>query len=86
MVELYLHSSIYLYGIVLNSLRARVPFEAEARFSLLQNVETRPPIQRVEGRFPLTVKRRGREAFHSPPSSAEVKNGGAISPILDTSS
>jgi hypothetical protein len=28
------------------------------------------------------VKRPGREADHSPPSSAEVKNGGAISPLL----
>jgi hypothetical protein len=32
------------------------------------------------------VKRLGHEADHSPPSSAEVKNGGAISPISHTSS
>jgi hypothetical protein len=34
---------------------------------------TQPPIQWVPG-----VKLQGREADHSPPSSAEVKNGGAI--------
>jgi hypothetical protein len=27
------------------------------------------------------VKRRGREADHSHPSSAEVKNGGAVTPL-----
>jgi hypothetical protein len=32
------------------------------------------------------VKRPGSEADHSPPSSAEVKNGGAISPFPHTSS
>jgi hypothetical protein len=33
-----------------------------------------PPIQRVSGVPSLGVKRPGREADHSPPSSAEVKN------------
>jgi hypothetical protein len=32
------------------------------------------------GSFPV-VKRPGREAGHSPPSSAEVKNGGVIPPL-----
>jgi hypothetical protein len=32
------------------------------------------------------VKRPGREADHSPPSSAEVKNGGAVPPLPYTSS
>jgi len=32
-----------------------------------------PPIQWVPGSLPLRVKRPGREADHSPPSSAEVK-------------
>jgi hypothetical protein len=32
-------------------------------------------------RFPPGVKRPGREADHLPPSSAEVKNGGAIPPL-----
>jgi hypothetical protein len=31
-------------------------------------------------------KATGREADHSPPSSAEVKKGGAITPLLHTSS
>jgi hypothetical protein len=36
-----------------------------------------PPIQWV---LSPAVKRQGREADHSPPSSAKVKNGGAITP------
>jgi hypothetical protein len=35
---------------------------------------TQPPIQWVPGSLSLTVKRPGREADHSLPSSAEVKN------------
>jgi len=35
---------------------------------------TQPPIQWVRGALFLGVKRPGREADHSPPSSAEVKN------------
>jgi hypothetical protein len=34
---------------------------------------TQPPIQWVAGALSLGVKRPGREADHSPPSSAEVK-------------
>jgi hypothetical protein len=34
---------------------------------------TQPPIQRVPGALSLGVKQLGREADHSPPSSAEVK-------------
>jgi hypothetical protein len=34
---------------------------------------TQPPIQWVPGALSLGVKRKGREADHSPPSSAEVK-------------
>jgi hypothetical protein len=33
------------------------------------------------GGFPPGVQRPGREADHSPPSSAEVKNGRAVLPI-----
>jgi hypothetical protein len=39
---------------------------------------TQPRIQRKQGAFTLWVKRPGREADHPLPSSAEVKNGGAI--------
>jgi hypothetical protein len=35
---------------------------------------TQPPIQWEPGLFPWGVKRPGREADHSPPSSAKVKN------------
>jgi hypothetical protein len=35
---------------------------------------TQPPIQWVPGVLSLRVKRPGREAYHSPPSSGEVKN------------
>jgi hypothetical protein len=34
---------------------------------------TQPPIQRVSGALSLGIKRPEREADHSPPSSAEVK-------------
>jgi hypothetical protein len=37
--------------------------------------------QRVPGAFNRVVKRLGREADDSPPSAAEVKNGGAIPPF-----
>jgi hypothetical protein len=36
--------------------------------------------------FPLGVKRPLHEVDHSSPSNAEVKNGGAISPLPHTSS
>jgi hypothetical protein len=35
---------------------------------------TQPPVQWVPGALSRGVKRPGREADHSPPSSAEVKN------------
>jgi hypothetical protein len=47
---------------------------------------TQPPIQWVLEALPPGVKQSGREADHSPPSSAEVKNGGAIPPLPHTSS
>jgi hypothetical protein len=42
---------------------------------------TQPPIQWVPGAVPLGLKQLGREADHSPPSSAEVRMRGAI-PLL----
>jgi hypothetical protein len=42
---------------------------------------TQPPIQWAPGAPSLWVKRPGREANHSPPSSAEVKMRGAIHPL-----
>jgi hypothetical protein len=43
-------------------------------------------IQWVPGSVSLEVKRQGREAGHSFPSSAEVKNGGATPPLPQMSS
>jgi hypothetical protein len=40
-----------------------------------------PPVQWVTGALFLGVKRLGREADYSPPSIAEVKMCGAISPL-----
>jgi hypothetical protein len=36
--------------------------------------------------FPLRTKQPGREADSSPPSSAEIKNGGAVPPLSHTTS
>jgi hypothetical protein len=36
--------------------------------------------------YQMGIKRPGREADHSPPSSAEVKNGGALPPLPHMSS
>jgi hypothetical protein len=50
---------------------------------------TQPPIQWVPGgggAFPPGIKQQGREADPSPPSNAEVMNGGAIHPPHHTSS
>jgi hypothetical protein len=47
---------------------------------------TQPPIQRVLRALPPGVKRPGRDADHSPPTSAEVKNAGSIHPLPHTSS
>jgi hypothetical protein len=43
---------------------------------------TQPHIQCVPGAFSPGVKR---EADHSPPCSAEFKNGGAVPPLSNTS-
>jgi hypothetical protein len=42
---------------------------------------THPPIQWVLGALSLGEKGQGHEADHSPPSSAEVKKGGATPPL-----
>jgi hypothetical protein len=44
------------------------------------------PAQRVPGALSLGIKQSGRKTDHSPPSSADVKNGGAIPLLLHTSS
>jgi hypothetical protein len=47
---------------------------------------TQPPIQWVLGALSLGVKRPGREADHSPPSSAEDKNAWSYISTANTSS
>jgi hypothetical protein len=47
----------------------------------LFSATTQLPIQLVPWTLSPVVKWRGREADHSPPSSAEVKNGRAVSPL-----
>jgi hypothetical protein len=47
---------------------------------------TQPPIQLVPLTLSPEAKRVGREAIRSPPSSPEVKDGGATPPLPYTSS
>jgi hypothetical protein len=47
---------------------------------------TRPLIQFVLSVLSSELKRPGRETNHSPPSSGEVKNGGAVPPLRHMSS
>jgi hypothetical protein len=67
-------------GYGLDDRGSRVRFPAGAGNFLLTTVSrtalgpTQPPIQWVTGALSLGVKRLGREADHSPPSCAEVKN------------
>jgi hypothetical protein len=65
------------YGLDERGSRVRFPAGA-GNFSLHHRVQngpgpTQPPIQWVPGALSLWVKRPGREADHSPPSSADVK-------------
>jgi hypothetical protein len=47
---------------------------------------TQPPIQCVPEALSQGVKRPGRETYHSPPDSAEVKKCGSIHPLPQTPS
>jgi hypothetical protein len=53
-------------------------FSAASRLALGR---TQPPIQWVPGALSPGVKWQGYEADHSRPSSAKVKNGGAMPPL-----
>jgi hypothetical protein len=46
---------------------------------------TQPSVQWVAGVFPLGVKRQGLEVDHPPPFNDEVKNGGSMTPLPNTS-
>jgi hypothetical protein len=67
-------------GYGLDDRDSRVQFPAGLGIFLFTTVSRtalgpiQPPIQWVPGGLSLGVKRPGREADHSPPSSAEVKN------------
>jgi hypothetical protein len=64
------------------SIPGRVKF-----FSLHKVLEpTQPPIQWIVAAVSSVVKQRRRETNYSPPSSAHVRNGGAIPPLRLTSS
>jgi hypothetical protein len=58
-------------------------YPTESRHAL---APTQPPTQWVEGPLSSEVERPGREADHSPPSSAEVKNSRAIPSLPHASS
>jgi hypothetical protein len=66
------------YGLDNRGSRVRFPARAEIFFfttvSRTALGPTQPPIQWVQGALSLGVKRPGREADHSPPSSAGVNN------------
>jgi hypothetical protein len=82
---LVLYGSRYSYGLdspgsILGSARV---FSTASRPIL---GSTQPPIQWVPVAISPRVKRSRREADHSPPSNAEVKNCGAISQLPRMSS
>jgi hypothetical protein len=63
-----------------------IPGSAIFFFSPQRPDRPRPHIQLVPGALSPGVKRQGREADHSPPSSADVKKGGPIPPLPHISS
>jgi hypothetical protein len=71
-------ASIWPYGLDDRGYRVRFPARA-GNFPLYRRVQIgsgahQPPIQWVPGVLSLGIKRPGREADHSPPCSAKVKN------------
>jgi hypothetical protein len=81
-----------------SSIGTATDYELDDRSSILGSIRlfctpsrpilgpTQPPNQWVSGALSAWVKRKWREANHSPPSSTEVKNGGAIPPLPHISS
>jgi hypothetical protein len=55
-------------------------------FSLVHSVQTQHPTQWLSGTLSPGVKRPRSKADYSPPTSAWVKNGGAIPQLPHTSS
>jgi hypothetical protein len=52
----------------------------------LFSTASRPALRSTQPPLSPGVKRPGREADHSPPSSAEVKNSGVVPPLPHTTS
>jgi hypothetical protein len=75
-VELYIHSPTRLHGVcsVKQSAGTTLLFTFTFTASSPALEPTRPPMQWVPGDITLGIRRPGREANHSPPSSPEVKN------------
>jgi hypothetical protein len=69
--------------------RVQIPVGEIFLFSIASRLvmrPTHPAIQWVSGVIPSEVVRQVREAGHSPPSSAQVKNGEVIVPLRNMSS
>jgi hypothetical protein len=62
---------------------AKVQFSEGAKIFLFPTTSrlilgpTQPPVQCVLGALSLGIKQPGHEADHTPPSTADIKNGGA---------
>jgi hypothetical protein len=75
---------IMMTGYRLGNQGTGVQFLAGAMFStdyVLVLGPNQPPIQSVPATLYSRLKRPGHEADNSPPSSAQVENGGALSPL-----
>jgi hypothetical protein len=71
---------------ILRRLSSSGNYQQGKKYSQLYSVQTGSKytqlrIQRTQDALSLGEKRQEREADHSPPSTAEVKNGGAIPPL-----
>jgi hypothetical protein len=85
-----LDSSVGIAAVYVNNGRGSIPGKGKEIFLYFTASRpilrpTQPPVQPVPGAHSPGVKQPGHEADHSPPFSAEVKNGGAIPPLHDTS-
>jgi hypothetical protein len=73
------------YGLDDREIRVRLPVMSRDSSPLHKSSSALGPtqtlIQWISRDLPLGVKQQWREAHHSPPSTAEVKNGGDIPPL-----
>jgi hypothetical protein len=78
-IRTFFFSFYTVLGCELDDRGSRVRFPAGAGNVFRRRVQNgsrahQPPLQWVPGALSFGVKRQGREANHSPPSTAEVKN------------